>query len=258
MPIHTEISGPVAWLTIDDPPTRNAISRATAEQLHGAFLNAQQDPNVRVAVLSGAGERAFASGADVTEFARYAQNLDEMAAYDQAVTKVYDTITRSRLPVIAAVQAAAIGGGGLLALACDIRIAADTAVFALPAARIGLMLSDREYLLAHDRLGNSAASYLLLSGQRVDAAEALRLGAFHRVVPAADFDQKVRATASAVAELAPLSLQASKSILRSLQEGAGLDKATFEAAYRAVYGSADFREGIAAFIEKRRPKFSGL
>ena len=256
MPVHVETAGPVAWLTIDDPPSRNAISRAVAEQLYGVLLNAEQDPNVRVVVLSGAGERAFASGADIAELSRYAQNLDEIASYDEAVTKVYNAIVQSRFPVIAAVNAAAIGGGGLLALACDIRIAADTAVFALPAAKVGLMLSDREYKLAHDRLGNSAATYLLLTGQRVDAAEALRLGAFHRVVSTSDFDQEIRDTASAVADLAPLSLQASKSILRSLQEGDGLHQTAFEEAYRAVYGSADFKEGIAAFIEKRRPKFN--
>ena len=117
---------------------------------------------MRAAVITGAGERAFASGADIAESSRYSEDLGELAAYDRAVAEVYDAIAQSRLPVIAAVQAAAIGRGGLLALACDIRLAADTAIFALPAAKVGLMLSEREYRLVHDRLGD-AANYLLLS-----------------------------------------------------------------------------------------------
>ena len=118
MPVRTELSGPAAWFVIDDPPTRSAISRATAEQIRDVLARAERDSKVRAAVITGAGERAFASGADIAESSRYSEDLHELAAYDRAVAEVYDAIAQSRLPVIAAVQAAAIGGGGLLALAC--------------------------------------------------------------------------------------------------------------------------------------------
>jgi enoyl-CoA hydratase/carnithine racemase len=255
--VHIDNSGRITTVTIDDESTRNAVSHDTVNALLEAVTQANENPDTRVIVIKGAGDRAFASGADLSEIAGATVNFDGIVSYDQTLEDLYDTFAQIRVPIVAAVQAAAIGGGGLLALACDVRIAAEGAVFALPAAGIGLTISRREYRLVHERLGSSIARYLLLTGHRLDAFELQRCGVFHQVVPAVEFADQVDRLARRIADLAPLALAATKSTLHLLDLGVEIDRDRFEATYRDIYRSDDLKEGISAMKEKRTPAFRG-
>jgi enoyl-CoA hydratase/carnithine racemase len=249
-------TGPVARLLIDRPAKRNAISLQTAAELAAAVARAEGDPATRVIVLTGAGDRAFASGADLDELPAAMATPEEAAAYDARIGALYDALQGCRLPVIARIQAAAIGGGCLLAIACDVRVAAETATFALPAARIGLMLSAREHGLILESLAPSRARLLLFSGRRLTAQAALAWGLVDLVVPAGRLDERVDELAQEIAACAPRAVTAAKRMVRAVMRGSDVE-AVAGHCYRAVYESEDLREGLAAVKARRTPLFKG-
>ncbi len=245
----------IARVTINRPEKRNAIALATIEDLQVAIAEANANAQVRVIVLTGAGDRAFASGADLDELGAIATPR-QAVTYDAMVTQLYDALERSRKPVIARIQAHAIGGGCLLALACDVRVASDSASFGVPAARIGLMLSAPEHALLVNHVGASRAKLLLASGRRLSAAEAERWGLVDIVVPRDGLDAAVDALADEIATNAPLAVTAAKQLAQAVGR---TDTLASVAAthYAAIYGSEDLREGLAAMKAKRKPVFSG-
>jgi len=249
--------GAVATLTLNRPAVLNALNAELLDRLAAALDAIDADPGVRAVVLTGAGERAFAAGADIAELATIAGSIDgvALARRGQRVTQRIESL---RVPVIAAVNGFALGGGCELAMACDIRIASENASFGQPEVNLGLLPGYGGTQRAARLIGPGAAMLLCTSGARVDAAEALRIGLVQRIVPLADLLAEARALAGTIASKAPLAVAATK---RAILDGAALalgDALALEALhFGTLVTTSDFREGTRAFLDKRAPAFEG-
>lgn len=247
------VDGRVAVLTLDRPAKRNAITPEMADALrtHAAALDA--DPAVRVVVLTGAGDRAFCAGSDVGELDRYATPWDFRNRPDYG-----DTIRSIRKPVIAAVNGFAYGGGLELAMACDIRLASVSASFAAPEIKLGWIGgSGQSALLAHN-VGPSNAALMLLTGDPVDAAQALAWGLVSAVVPFESLLPKALDLAGTIASRAPIAAQTAKANLRAAYSMPVEQAIRYERDLQTFcLSTADAAEGRAAFAERRPPRFTG-
>ncbi|MBL8700104.1 MAG: enoyl-CoA hydratase/isomerase family protein [Alphaproteobacteria bacterium] len=252
---RVERDGPILWITIDRPGALNALDPATHHALHAAFDGFAADDALRVAILGGAGERAFCVGSDLKK--RAESNADDHPPTGfGGITHRFDLLK----PVIAAVNGLALGGGVEIVAACDLAIAADHAQFALPEPRVGLAALGGGGLQRLARqLPLKLAMELVLTGRRFDAAEAQRIGLINAVVPRAELKARARAMAESIVAGAPLAIEASKQVmLRSLAmpDLATALRAGYPAAERML-ASEDAREGQRAFIEKRPPRWQG-
>jgi enoyl-CoA hydratase len=249
-------SGGIAWVVFDRPQARNALTFAMWERLREVAVELADDETLRVVVFTGADGRAFVSGTDIGEFRAFTGAGDGVA-YEARVAAVIAALETIRVPAIAAIAGACTGGGVSIAAACDLRIGAPSARIGVPIARtLGNCISVRNVARVADIVGLDAARAMLLTGTLLDADAARHAGFLTEVV--AD-DARLYARAQALAEeiaaLAPLTLRASKEMCRRLRAAAPLpDDADL---IRACYGSADFREGLTAFLDKRRPRWSG-
>ena len=252
---HTD--GAIATITVSNPSKHNAITPEMWQALGEAFSAAERDPSVRVIELTGEGEQAFVSGADIGRFGERPAN--ERAATVTAPSNApYLLPLACSKPTVATIRGFCMGGGLGLAAACDIRLCADNAVFRMPAARLGIGYSFEGLGRVIDLIGPANASDIFLSARRFNAAEALRLGFVQQVLPLAEFAAASRAYLTLMAENAPLSLLAMKRSTRAwLQPAAERDMAAVKAAIAACMQSDDHREGKAAFMEKRTPNFQG-
>ncbi len=250
-----ERDGPILWITINRPRALNALDPATHRALSAAFDAYAADDALRVAILTGAGERAFCVGSDLK--ARAETNADDHPPTGFAgLTHRFDLFK----PVIAAVNGLAIGGGVEIVLACDLAIAVEGAEFSLPEPRVGLAALGGGGLQRLARfLPLKQAMDLVLTGRRVTAAEAQAMGLINAVVPPAELRDRARAYATMIIEGSPLAVQASKQVM--LQS---LSLADLQAALRATYPAAermlaseDAKEGQRAFIERRKPNWQG-
>jgi enoyl-CoA hydratase/carnithine racemase len=249
----------LAWVMINRPEARNAMTRALWEGVATEFAALGGDPEVRVVILRGAGEEAFISGADISEFPSLRADASMTVEYDQATAKAWLAIAQTPQPVIAMINGLCYGGGCSLALACDLRVAADHARFAIPAARLGLAYPPLAIEHLVQVVGPGTAADILLSARGLNADEALRVGLVSRVVPRAELESWTRDYATRMAANAPLTLAAHKLALRTiLLPPAARDTAAVQAAITRCFNSADFREGVAAFLEKRKPRFTGV
>ena len=254
--ILVERDGHVARVTINRPERRNAISFAAWKSLAAAFDNLCADPEVRVVVLTGAGDRAFCAGNDISELARMRSTPKQVEAYDAAVSHAYRVIRGLEQPLVARVRGFAVGGGFELMQLCDLQIASANARFAMTPARLGLGYKLDDVQLLVDRIGPRAAREMLFTGRLLDAAEAERLGLVTRVVPDEDLDAAVEACAAEIAANAPLSVRAIKvAIGEALRPPADRDRARCDALAAACNRSEDYREGQRAFAERRSPVF---
>lgn len=250
----------IVRITITRPDKRNAISLQTAAELMQALREAEADSAARVVVLTGAGDRAFASGADLDEIAALVGFPERAFDYDRKVEALYEMLAQSRLPIIARIQAAAIGGGCLLALACDLRVASSGATFGVPAGRIGLMLSAREHALLVQAVGPARAKLLLYSARRLTAMEALHAGLVDLVAPDDSIEALDAIADRLVADIvqcAPRAIGAAKQFVQAIAAGR-IEEVDERAAYERIYASDDLREGLAAFKARRTPKFMSL
>jgi crotonobetainyl-CoA hydratase len=253
--IVVETEGAILWITINRPGAMNALDPLAHRELSTAFDQLAADTGLRVAVITGAGERAFCAGSDLK--ARAEKNADDHPPTGFAgLTHRFDLAK----PVIAAVNGLAIGGGVEIVAACDLAIAADHAVFSLPEPRVGLAALGGGGLQRLARaLPLKQAMDLVLTGRRIDAAEARRIGLINDVVPGAELRARVRTMAEQVIEGSPLAIEASKRVmLESLSYGdlqAALG-ARYPAAERML-ASEDAKEGQRAFVEKRKPRWRG-
>jgi enoyl-CoA hydratase/carnithine racemase len=254
--VRVEVAERVATVTLDRPEALNAISTELAVALAEAVEPLATDPSVRALVLTGAGERAFCVGAD----------LKQRAAFDdhgwlvqrEVFRRGFAAVRRCPLPTVAAVFGFALGGGTELALACDLMVAADDAVFGLPEVGLGLVPAGGGTQLLARRVGRAVAKDLVLTGRRVDAVQAHRLGLADRLVPRAEVLTTARALAAEIAGNAPTAVRLAK---WALDLGADLaQEAAMEVedqAWRRAVLSDDRREGIAAWVEKRPPAWPG-
>lgn len=251
--IRCDLSGSTATVTIDRPERRNALALRTIGELREAVSRAIGEPGIRVLVLTGAGERAFASGADLDELANAMDSPENAAEYDRQVGALYHDLLNAPLPVVARLQGHAIGGGCLLALACDIRIARQSVTLGLPASRIGLMLSPLEHQLLVRQVGLSRAKLLLFTGRRLTAWQAESWGLVDLVVDDGAFDQAVDSLIEEIVSGAPIAIRAAKKLLHAVSDGGDPEGA--RACYHAIYGSEDLKEGLRAVKQKRPPVF---
>ena len=250
--------GPVGTIVISNPDKYNAMTsdmwRALPEQM--AQLDA--DPEIRVIVLTGDGEKAFVSGADISQFGDQRTDPAAQATYNAAVDAAYMAPAKTGKPTLAKIRGICMGGGLGLAAACDIRICADDARFRMPAGRLSLGYSQAGVKRFAALIGVQNTYDIFYSARIFDAQDALRMGFVVRVVPAAALDAEVAAMAAAMAENAPLTAKAVKLAMNAfLDNPAARDSPAVLEAVEKCNLSEDYREGVRAFAEKRKPHFTG-
>ena len=253
--IRLDRDGAVAILTIDRQEKRNALNSTVRAELVAALDALRDDDSARVIVVTGAGEKAFVAGADIGEFAERTP-LEQRAA--MTGRRVFDEIALYPKPVIAMINGFCLGGGCELALACDVRIAADTAKLGQPEINLGIIPGGGGTQRLPRVVGMGQAMRLVLSGELVDAAEALRIGLVDVVHPAAELREKTLAFAKGMAAKSPVALRMAKTSIRAAAEmplSAGLVYET--EAFVTCFASEDKKEGVAAFLEKRPAEFKG-
>ncbi|MER5394301.1 enoyl-CoA hydratase-related protein [Saccharopolyspora sp. NPDC002686] len=256
--VRTDVDGGVLTVTLDRPKA-NAIDVATSQALHEAFDRLQRDDSLRVAVLTGEGERFFSAGWDLKAAAEgEAIDADHGPGGFAGLTEFFDLDK----PVIAAVNGLALGGGFELALAADLIIAAEHAEFALTEVTLGMVADSGGVLRLPERLPQAVAAELLLTGRRMTAAEAERWGLVNRVVPAGDLLGAAMELAHRICGSAPLAIAAVKEIVRctaalDVESGYRLMRSGDLPNYQAMLRSEDAQEGPRAFAEKRSPKWTG-
>jgi enoyl-CoA hydratase/carnithine racemase len=250
--------GQVGQVLISNPAKLNALSLGMWEGLERALNDFEGDPQVRCVVIAGQGGKAFASGADISEFEKRRSSADDVARYDEISKGALVRLTDFPKPTIAQIEGYCIGGGMALALSCDLRIAADDARFAIPAAKLGLGYDYRGIQRLVDLVGPSAAKHIFFTARQFGTDEALRLGIVNEVVPKAELADRTADLAATIARNAPMTIGAAK--LCIAQVVADPEKRDLDAcaqAVRACFASEDYAEGRRAFGEKRRPNFKG-
>lgn len=253
--LRVEQDGRVVVLTFNRPEARNAMTFEMYERLHALCEQLDQDPGVRVLVLRGAGDKAFVSGTDIRQFLEFRTREDALQ-YEGRITRVLGRLHRMTKPTVAMVQGDAVGGGMFMALACDLRLAAEHARFGAPVARtLGNCTAPLAFSLLASTIGPVRARNLLLTARLMDASEARAVGLVDEVHPAAALPARVQELARHLSELAPLTLDAVKEATRRVTAPAALRDA--EDLILSCYLSQDFQEGVRAFLEKRKANWQG-
>lgn len=252
--ITTARRGPIGTLTIDNPERRNAMTASMYRAVPTAIAELLDEPTPRVIVIRGAGDEAFGAGSDISEFPTQRLGPDA-TAYDASEHAAWHALASIPVPVIAAIHGPCMGGGIALALHCDVRVAATDASFAVPPARLGLAFPQEALHRLVDLVGPAQAKLLLYSAKVVDAQVALSIGLVEEVVPKEALDARIDSLADDIARLAPMTHRATKLGVEAVANPPLTEMAA--AAALDCYHSSDFREGVEAFLEKRRPTFEG-
>ena len=256
--LRCAVEGAVATVEIHAPERRNCIDLATWRAIPPLFAALDADPAVRVVVLRGAGEAAFSAGADIAEFDTERATPEGSRAYEAENVRAFEAVAASAKPVIAMIHGFCFGAGMGLAAACDLRLAAEDAVFAVPAARLGVGYPPGALASLVALVGPEATKRLFFTAERLDAREASAAGLVGEVMPKAELADRIASLSQAIAEGAPLTILAAK---RAIDAAAGLPGALAAADLQrladACFASGDYAEGRAAFKAKRRPVFTG-
>lgn len=248
----------IARVTFNNPEKHNALSTDMRAALPQLLQSLQADPDVRVVVLTGAGSKAFVSGADISEFAERRTTPEARAEYDRAIAETGRAWINLEKPILAMIHGYCIGGGLLMALQADIRIASADSQFGIPAARLGLGYDYGAVEALMSIVGPAWTAEILFSAWRLSAAEALESGLVNRVVPAERLEADVMDLARAIAQNAPLTVAACKAAIREARrvpDRRNLDRVA--QLVEACFRSEDYREGQRAFAEHRSPRFTG-
>jgi enoyl-CoA hydratase len=253
-----ETEGPIGWMVFNNPARRNAISVDMWEAIPRIIDHFERDPEIRVIVLRGVGDKAFISGADISQFEDQRASREAVARYDATADGATARLAESAKPTIAMIHGFCIGGGVGVALSCDLRIAADNARFGVPAARLGLGYRWSGVKKLVDLVGPAYAKEIFYTARHFSAAEALGMGLINRAVPEAELASYVRDYCGMISENAPLTIQAVKGVVHELAKApAAFDRAACEKLVARCFESADYVEGRRAFMEKRKPVFQG-
>jgi enoyl-CoA hydratase/carnithine racemase len=251
-----EITAPFAVLTFNRPEARNAMTWAMYDALVAACERVDADPAIRVLILRGAGGKAFVAGTDISQFQRFTNPADAMA-YEKKINSVLGRLDAVVKPTIAQIEGFAVGGGCGIAAVCDLRVATQDSAIGVPIARtLGNCLSMATFGRLVDLVGVARAKEMLFTGRLVPAAEAAAIGLVNRVVPKDTIDSAVTTLAGELAANAPLTIRATKEMTRRILDArrpTGSDADLVEMCYM----SADFKEGVTAFLAKRRPQWTG-
>ena len=252
----SEVDAGVGLITFNQPEKRNAMSVDMWLGLGEILTAFAADDAVRVVVLTGAGHKAFVSGADISQFDTQRADGNAQVQYDRLTSAGRAQLGTFPKPVIARIRGFCLGGGLGIAMQADLRLAAADSQFGIPAAKLGIGYGMEMVRKLVSLVGPAQARLLLYSGARIDGAEAARIGLVNRVVPDEELIETVLLLAREIAGNAPLSLRAAKLAVAAAVDPAG-DASAAEQAVLACFDSADYREGRAAFAEKRKPKFAG-
>jgi enoyl-CoA hydratase len=256
--ILTRIDGGVHWLILNQPEKRNALSLDMSQRALKFVENFAADDTARVLVVRGAGDAAFNAGADISEFEERRNSAVAAAEYAALSTKMYDAIANVEKATIALVHGYCMGGGVALAASCDLRFCSDDALFAIPAARLGIGYRVDFTRRITDLIGPACIKEMLYSARRYDAEEALALRLVNRVIAKAELDDYVAEFAATIANNAPLSVRATKVVVTELmKDPAQRDMDSCAAVIAACSDSEDFKNARRAFMEKRKPVFAG-
>jgi len=251
-----EIHDGIGRITFNRPQARNALTFRMYEQLGEICQQAENDSSVKVLLLTGAGEKAFAAGTDISEFKAFSTAEDALD-YESRIERLVSALENSRIPTIAAIAGACTGGGLTIAACCDLRIGAANARFGVPIGRtLGNCLSIANYVRLVALLGASRVKDIIFTARLIDAEEACKIGLLGEVLP--DYDSlqgRANELARTVASQAPLTLRVTKEALRRIQEK--MNPEADRDLILTCYMSRDFREGMDAFLNKRPPKWTG-
>jgi len=248
--------GPVGWMQFNNPARHNAVSMEMWKAVPEIMAEFEKDDQIRVVVLSGAGGKAFISGADISEFGEKRSSPETVLEYNRIAGLANAAIIDFPKPTIAMIQGYCIGGGLGVALCCDLRLAAQNSRFAVPAAKLGLGYAYEGIKRLVDVDGPSFAKEIFYTARQFDSAEALQMGLVNRVVPAAGIETYVRDYAGTIGGNAPLTINSVKlNVNEATKDPEKRNLAAAQAAVDACFGSADYIEGRTAFMEKRKPVF---
>jgi enoyl-CoA hydratase/carnithine racemase len=254
--VRYEKKGSIAYVTIDRPKVLNALNTPTWTDLHTAFEDVKKDASVRGVILTGAGDKAFIAGADISELANVdAYDAEESSRFGQGVLDLIENLGK---PVIAAINGFALGGGCETAMACTIRIAVEHARFGQPEVKLGLLPGGGGTQRLPRLVGKGRALQLILTGETISAQEAYRIGLVNEVVPAADLIARAETILKQILANAPIALKFSLEAVNKGLETAQSEGLALEASYFGICAATeDKKEGTSAFLEKRAPKFQG-
>ncbi len=253
-----ERQGPVGWITFSNPERHTAMNMEMWQALPQALSAFEADDEVKVIVLRGAGDRAFISGADISEFEKHRSSVEAVAAYEDLATTTMRSLQIIPKPTIAMIRGYCIGGGLGLAVSCDLRIATEGSTFAIPAARLGVGYRFDGVKRLRDLVGPAFAKEIFFTARRFHGPEALRMGLINRMTAEADLEAVVGEVCASIADNAPLTVRSAKLMIEELDKPSGEpDYERCEALMKACFASEDYTEGRTAFMEKRKPVFRG-
>lgn len=256
--IITEQSGDIARIIFNQPEKRNAVSLEMWEAVEAAAKRFAEDDSVRILILSGAGGKAFVSGADISKFETERASTEAVAHYNATTKRVYDIIEDFPKPTIAQIDGFCIGGGVALSLSCDLRICGESSQFAVPAAKLGLGYGYQGINRLVNVVGPAFAKEIFFTARRFTSAEAKDMGLVNRVVPDDQVGQVAEETAQMIAANAPMTVNSVKYIVSQIvapESETDLDECARRV--QACFESEDYKEGRKAFMEKRKPNFVG-
>jgi enoyl-CoA hydratase len=256
--IIAEKQGPVGWLVFNNPARRNAVSIDMWEAIPKVLDCFERDPEIRVIVLTGTGDKAFVSGADVSQYEKQRSTAEGIQRYNEISSVATERLEACDKVTLAMIRGYCLGGGVNVALCCDLRLAADDARFGVPAAKLGLGYGAAALKNLLDTIGPAYALEVLITARQFDAEAARAMGFVHRVAPVAGLEALVLEHCAMISENAPLTIRASKRIVRELLKSSpAFDAQACAALVRECFESQDYIEGRRAFMEKRKPVFQG-